>query len=169
MAGGESSQRDEAASGAAAAAEALAALRARIGEEVGVSDWITIDQQMIDRFADLTGDPQFIHTDPERAARETPFGGTIAHGFLTLSLASAFALDALPPRPGQRMGINYGFERVRFLTPVPAGSRVRGRFTLLAAELRDPRTLQFTHRLTVEIAGAERPALVADWIGLAVF
>ncbi len=115
---------------ASPAALALDALRARIGREAGASSWITLDQAVIDRFADLTGDRQFIHVDPGRAAAETPFGGTIAHGFLTLSLLSRMGAEALPPLAGRVRGINYGFDRVRFLAPVPAGGRVRGRFVL---------------------------------------
>jgi len=145
---------------------ALSAARAQIGEEVGVSPWITVDQAMIDAFADCTRDDQFIHVDPVRAAAETPFGGTIAHGFLTLSLASRFAYDALPDLPGQRMGVNYGFDRLRFLAPVPAGARLRGRFTLLDAVARDDGGLQRKWALTIEIKGQETPALVGEWLTL---
>ena len=104
-----------------------AALQALIGTEVGVSRWITVDQARIDAFAETTEDRQFIHVDPE-AAKATPFGGTIAHGFLTLSLASAMSYDAVAPLEGVVMGVNYGFDRLRFLAPVPAGSNIRGRF-----------------------------------------
>jgi len=144
-------------------------LETKIGTEIGVSDWIEVDQKMIDTFADVTHDHQWIHVDPDRAARETPFGGTIAHGFLTLSLASAFIYDCIPPMPGQVMGINYGFDKLRFLTPVPAGSRLRGRFTLTAVRQRSETELLRETRLTVEIEGRDTPALVADWLGLTVF
>jgi acyl dehydratase len=137
----------------------------RIGSETGVSDWILVDQERIDTFAEVTEDRQFIHVDPQAAAR-TPFGGTIAHGFLTLSLLSRMAEDALL-RPGEiRMGVNYGFERVRFLSPVRAGKRVRGRFRLLRFEEQRSGQWQFAHEVTVEIEGEDKPALVAEWIGL---
>jgi len=140
-------------------------IRARIGREVGVSGWILVDQARIDAFADVTEDRQFIHVDPEAAAK-TPFGGTIAHGFLTLSLLSRMAADAMLVPEGTRMGVNYGFEKVRFLAPVRAGRRVRGRFTLTSLEEKRPGQFQFVHAVTVEIEGEDKPALVADWIGL---
>jgi acyl dehydratase len=140
-------------------------IRARVGEEVGVSEWILVDQARIDTFAEVTEDRQFIHVDPEGAAK-TPFGGTIAHGFLTLSLLSRMAADAMLVPEGTRMGVNYGFEKVRFLAPVRAGKRVRGRFTLANLEEKRPGQFQFVHAVTVEIEGEDKPALVADWIGL---
>jgi acyl dehydratase len=140
-----------------------------IGTEVGVSNWITVDQPMIDDFAKTTFDEQWIHVDPERAARETPFGGAIAHGFLTLSLASRFAYDCFDMLPGQVMGINYGMNKLRFLMPVKAGARVRGRFTLMEIKARDATSMLRTNTLTVEIEGEETPALVAEWLGLAIF
>lgn len=152
-----------------AIAEALATTEARIGSEVGVSNWITVDQAMIDKFADVTHDDQWIHIDPERAAAETPFGGTIAHGFLTMSLASRFAYDVFGPMPGQVMGINYGLNKLRFLSPVRAGSRLRGRFVLKSVVQRKPTELLRENTLTIEIEGQETPALVADWLGIAVF
>lgn len=148
---------------------ALEATEKLIGTEVGVSDWITIDQAMINQFAETTHDTQWIHTDPARAAAETPFGGSIAHGFLTLSLASKFAYDCFPEMPGQVMGINYGMNKVRFLNPVRAGARVRGRFTLQKVEARKGGQLMRENLLTVEIDGEETPALIAEWLGLAVF
>jgi acyl dehydratase len=140
-------------------------IQSRIGEEVGVSDWLLVDQARIDAFADVTEDPQFIHVDPEAAAR-TPFGGTIAHGFLTLSLLSRMAADSMPRPEGVKMGVNYGFERVRFMAPVRSGKRVRGRFQLVRMEEKRPGQWQFVHQVTVEIEDEEKPALVADWIGL---
>ena len=140
-------------------------IQSRVGTEVGVSDWILIDQARIDAFAGITEDPQFIHIDPEAAAK-TPFGGTVAHGFLTLSLLSRMAADAMPRPEAVKMGVNYGFERVRFMAPVRSGKRVRGRFTLLRCEEKRPGQWQFVHNVTVEIEGEEKPALVADWIGL---
>jgi acyl dehydratase len=140
-------------------------IRSRIGSEVGVSDWILVDQARIDTFAEVTEDRQFIHVDPEAAA-QTPFGGTIAHGFLSLSLLSRMAYDALLTPDGVKMGVNYGFERVRFLAPVRAGKRVRGRFVLASFEEKRPGQYQFVHNVTVEIEGEEKPALIADWIGM---
>ena len=138
-----------------------------IGQEVGVSRWITVDQARIDAFARITEDEQFIHVDPE-AAKATPFGGTIAHGFLTLSLASAMSYDALAPLDGVVMGVNYGFDKLRFLAPVPAGSKVRGRFKLLSAEAKgaDDGVTRWLlkHELTVEIDGGDKPALIAEWL-----
>src|SRR4051812_896606 len=119
-------------------------IRARVGQEIGVSDWLTVDQARIDAFADVTEDRQFIHVDPEGAAK-TPFGGTIAHGFLTLSLLSRMAADAMLVPEGTRMGINYGFEKVRFLAPVRSGKRIRGRFTLTSFEEKRPCQFQFIH------------------------
>jgi acyl dehydratase len=148
---------------------ALADTRAQIGQEIGVSRWITVDQQMIDGFAEVTHDDQWIHVDPVRAATETPFGGTIAHGFLTLSLASRFVYDCFGRLPGQVMGINYGFDKLRFLTPVRAGSRLRGRFTLLDAKRRSETELQRKNLMTIEIEGQDKPALVAEWLGLVIF
>lgn len=140
-------------------------IKARVGQEVGVSDWILVDQARIDTFADVTEDPQFIHIDPEAAAK-TPFGGTIAHGFLTLSLLSRMAANAMLRPEVVKMGVNYGFEKVRFIAPVRSGKRVRGHFVLAAFEEKRPGQYQFTHQVTVEIEGEDKPALIADWIGL---
>ena len=137
-------------------------LRAQIGQPVGTSRWFDVPQTLIDTFAGATEDMQFIHVNPEAAAR-TPFGGTIAHGFLTLALLSAMAYDAVPVAEGTAMGVNYGFDRVRFLSPVRAGSRLRGHFTLEALEEDGPQ-LTFRHAVTVEIEGADKPALAALWI-----
>jgi acyl dehydratase len=142
-------------------------LSSLIGQEIGVSRWFEIDQARIDAFADVTEDHQFIHVDPEAAA-QTPFGGTIAHGFLTLSLASAMSYDAVQPLDGVVMGVNYGFDKLRFLAPVPAGSRVRGRFKLLSAEDKGGGRWLIKHELTVEIDGADKPALIAEWLGMQV-
>ena len=150
-------------------ADALETSKALIGTEVGVSNWITVDQKMIDDFAKTTHDEQWIHVDPERAAKETPFGGAIAHGFLTLSLASRFAYDCFAMMPGQVMGINYGMNKLRFLMPVKAGSRLRGRFTLQDVKARDATSMLRTNTLTIEIEGEETPALIAEWLGLAIF
>lgn len=138
------------------------------GSPVGVSDWITVDQQRIDGFADITEDHQFLHVDVE-AARAGPFGGTIAHGFLSLSLLSHMAETGRPPIEGATALVNYGFDRVRFLAPVAAGSRVRGRFTLVETTPRAAGQVLFQYRVEVEIEGGERPALMADWLVLALF
>ena len=140
-------------------------LHALIGQEVGVSKWIEIDQARINAFADATEDWQFIHIDPE-AAKQTPFGGTIAHGFLTLSLLSAMTYDAVPPLDGVAMGVNYGFDKLRVLAPVPAGSKVRGRFKLLSADDKGGGRWLIRHEVTVEIEGSDKPALVAEWLGM---
>jgi acyl dehydratase len=147
---------------------ALEDLRARAGSEIGVSSWHRVTQEEIDRFADATGDHQFIHVDPERAIAETPFGGTIAHGFLTLSRLSAFLVEALPPLRGWRMGVNYGFDRVRFLAPVRSGARIRARFVLRDCAERAPGEVMLRCGVTVEIDGSAKPALTAEWITLAL-
>ncbi|MFZ5608797.1 MAG: MaoC family dehydratase [Pseudomonadota bacterium] len=139
-------------------------VKAQIGKEIGVSDWVLIDQPRIDAFAAVTQDHQFIHVDPDRAARETPFGGAIAHGYLTLSLLSAFAYQAVPAIVGVRMGVNYGLNKVRFLSPVRAGARVRGRFTLRAVEERSARAIMSRYDVTVEVEGEDKPALIAEWL-----
>ncbi len=138
---------------------------AAIGSELGVSDWVLVDQARINAFAEVTGDHQFIHVDPERAAA-TPFGTTIAHGYLTLSLLSVMAAGAMPMLEGVGMGVNYGLNKVRFMSPVKSGSRVRGRFTLTDFTRRSDGGFQSLVAVTVEIEGAERPALVAEWITL---
>ncbi len=140
-----------------------------VGTEIGVSEWHLIDQKRIDAFADATEDWQFIHVDPERAASETPFGASIAHGFLTASMLSVFSYEALPKIKGATMGVNYGFDRLRFISPVKAGSRVRGRFMLSEATLRKPNELLSRTSVNIEIEGEKRSALVADWLGLIYF
>jgi acyl dehydratase len=139
--------------------------RALAGSDVGVSDWITVDQAKIDAFADVTGDHQFIHVDPERA-KLTPFGTTIAHGYLTLSLLSVMAYGAMPGVQGTRMGVNYGLNKVRFMAPVKSGSRVRGRFHMTDVSQRPDGAWQSTVAVTVEIEGESKPALAAEWITL---
>lgn len=149
--------------------QAFDRMTANLGSEFGVSNWIHVDQPMIDRFADVTMDQQFIHTDPDRAMAEAPFGGTIAHGFLVLSLASRFAFDCFADQPGQVMGMNYGFDKVRFLSPVPCGTRLRGRFEMIDVVKKSDSSILQTSKLTVEIEDAPKPALVADWLTLAIF
>ena len=140
-------------------------IAAKVGTEIGVSGWLTVDQAAIDAFAEVTQDHQFIHVDPEAAAK-TPFGGTVAHGFLTLSLLSRMAADVMLVPDSLKMAVNYGFERVRFIAPVRSGKRVRGRFTLASAQQKRPGQWQFVHNVTVEIEGEDKPALTADWIGM---
>ncbi len=144
----------------------LDAYLAQVGQEIGVSSWFVIDQKRIDAFAEVTQDFQFIHVDVERAKREAPFGGTIAHGFLTMSMLSAMSYEVMPRVEGITMGVNYGFDKLRFISPVRAGSRIRGRFTLAEATMRKPKELQSRSSVTVEIEGEDKPALVADWLGL---
>ena len=140
----------------------LGDIKALVGQEVGISRWIDIPQSRIDMFADATDDHQFIHVDPQKAA-ETPFGGTIAHGFLTLSMLSAMNYDCLPRVREQTMGINYGFDKLRFIAPVPAGSRIRCRFKLSEARLRGSSLMETCYDVTIEIEGSAKPALTASW------
>lgn len=134
-----------------------------VGKEVGVSDWIEIDQERISAFAEVTEDFQFIHIDPE-AAKATPFGGTIAHGFLTLSMLSRLAKGSVLVLDGVKMGVNYGFEKVRFVNPVRSGKRIRGHFTLMSADSKLPGQWSFKYGVKVEIEGETKPALVAEWL-----
>ena len=139
----------------------LSQLAARASQEIGVSGWLTVSQARIDLFADATGDHQWIHQDAARAAAESPYGTTIAHGFLTLSLATTLLADTIAV-DGARMIINYGCDRVRFVSAVPAGSRVRGRFTIASVEhTRD--SIQATWGVVIEREGQEKPCLVLDW------
>ena len=141
-------------------------LVASVGLESGVSPWRIVTQQMIDKFADATDDHQFIHCDPERAAAETPFGGTIAHGFLTLSLLSAMAHETIPAVQGADMGINQGFETLKFETPVRAGAKIRTRFFLADVKVRPSGWIQIAHDVTIEIENSIKPALTARWLTL---
>src|SRR5690242_3794384 len=140
-------------------------IRSRVGQEVGVSGWLLIDQARIDAFAEATEDRQFIHVDPAAAAG-TQFGGTIAHGFLSLSLLSRMGAEAMLLPDTLKMAVNYGFDRVRFLAPVKSGKRVRGRFFLDSAEEKAPGQLLLRHTVTVEIEDEDKPALTAVWLGL---
>jgi acyl dehydratase len=139
-----------------------------VGRELGVSDWITVDQERINQFADCTGDHQWIHVDVERAQRESPFGATIAHGYLTLSLLPAmqFAVGTLPS--GVKAGLNYGADKVRFISPVKAGARIRDRITLAGVEDKGHGRVLMTTRHTVEIEGEAKPALVADTLAMLI-
>ena len=143
------------------------AFEAMVGQEIGVSEWFTITQDQIDRFADCTHDHQFIHVDAEAAA-DTPFGTTIAHGFLTLSLLSAMAYQ-MPSVEGAVMGVNYGMNKMRFVSPVKVNARIRGRFVLAEVTEIRPGEMQSIMQVTVEIDGQDKPALVAEWIGRRYF
>src|SRR5436853_5780542 len=139
----------------------LATYQKMVGHEVGVSSWHLVDQNRINVYADVIEDHQFIHIDPERAARETEFGTTVAHGFLTMSLLSIMSYEVMPVIEGTTMGVNYGFDRLRFISPVRSGSRVRGRFMLTEARLRKPNELLSRTSVSVEIEGESKPALAA--------
>jgi acyl dehydratase len=140
--------------------QTLAELAQLVGQEVAVSDWVTITQEQVNLFADATGDHQWIHVDVERA-KQGPFGGPIAHGFLTLSLLPKLMESAIEIRES-RMGVNYGLNKVRFTSPVPVGSRLRARAKLLAADLIDNGGYQFTWTVTIEREGSDKPACVAE-------
>jgi acyl dehydratase len=140
-------------------------IRSRIGQEIGVSGWLEIGQARIDEFAEATEDRQFIHVD-QQAAAQTPFGGTIAHGFLSLSMLSRMAADVMLIPDSTRMAVNYGLDRVRFIAPVRSGKSIRGRFVLDSVDEKAPGQILLRHTVTVEIEGEERPALTAEWLGL---
>lgn len=138
-------------------------LKGLVGQEIGTSDWVEVTQERIDRFADATEDHQWIHIDTERAKTDSPFGSTIAHGFLTLSLLPHLSAQALTVKGDFKMGINYGLNRLRFVSPVPAGFLIRGRFTLQSVE-DVPGGAQITWSVTVEAQGAQKPSLAAEWL-----
>ena len=145
----------------------LSNYRAVIGHEIGRSDWVLIDQPMINAFAALTGDNQYIHIDPIRA-RESPLGGTVAHGFLTLAIIGGLGPKVIPPIEGTKIGYNYGFNSIRLVAPVPSGSRIRAVFVAKGVEQRAPGQVTLTFGVTVEIEGRSKPALVAEWLTLMV-
>lgn len=144
-------------------------LRQLIGAEIGVSDWQIVDQARIDLFANATGDHQFLHVDPDRVQRETPYKTTIAHGFLTLSLLPSMAFECLPELKGRVLSLNYGFDKIRFVAPVPSGARVRGRFILSDCNDRSESELLCRYQVNMEIEGLQKPAFVADWLSLVKF
>ena len=154
-----------------AAAAAFALLEAQVGKEDGAGEWFEMTQERVNDFADVTLDHQFIHIDPEAAAK-TPFGGTIAHGFLTLSMLVHLS-KTIPTDPetfkGVIMAVNYGFDKVRFVAPVPTGSKIRATSTLTAVEMKGDNTIQSTRTYTVEVEGGTKPAVVADWITRATY
>ena len=143
----------------------LDAAKDLIGKKCGVSDWIDVGQDRINQFADVTEDHQFIHINPDMA-KMTPFGGTVAHGFLTLSLLAKMAEEGSILLEGTKMGVNYGFDKVRFLAPVPSGAKVRGHFTVAAIEEKRPGQILITYDVSVEIEGGDKPALIAQWLGM---
>lgn len=143
-------------------------LLGKIGETLGVSDWVAVDQPRIDTFADITEDWQPIHLDPD-AGQAAGFDGTVAHGFLTLSMLSVMSYQVLPKIEGETASLNYGFDRVRFVAPVPGGARIRGHFTLTEVTPRGEAGLMLRFGVTVEIEGEDKPALTADWLGLYLF
>jgi acyl dehydratase len=146
----------------------LDAYEQMVGTEIGLSDWITVSQKMIDDFSNVTGDRQFIHNNPDRAADETPFGGAIAHGFLTLSLITQMYKDTTPIIIDHEVVINYGLNRIRFLSPVPSGARIRGRITLAKVEPRGDTQILTENKIVVEIENAEKPAMLGTWVTLLV-
>ena len=143
--------------------------RIKIGSIVGQSEWININQKLIDDFANLTMDNQFIHVDPERAYKETPFGSTIAHGFLILSLSTKFFVDVVGEIEGEKMGINYGFNKLRFVSPVLSGSEIRGRFKLSEVSKKGANGVLKVYDLTIEVKGTEKPAVFAEWLTLTIY
>ncbi len=140
-------------------------LKEMVGQETGVSDWFEIDQERINQFADVTLDHQFIHVDTEKA-KMTPFGTTIAHGFLTLSMLPYLGESGAVPVKGTAMGVNYGTDKVRFLSPVKVNSKIRSRSTLKSVEEKGPGRYLITNTITVEIDGEDKPALIADWLSM---
>ena len=147
-------------------------LKKLINKEIGISAWTQISQKQINSFAECTDDYQFIHLDEIRAKKDSPFGGTIAHGFLSLSLLvhlTASLPVAIPKMEGQLMGINYGFEKIRFINPVLAGARIRAQSKISSVELKEPTAVNITRTITVEIEGQNKPAIVAEWITRSVF
>ncbi len=151
-----------------AAMENYGSLGGKVGQELGVSQWLEITQDQVRQFADAVVDHQFIHVDPDRARAKTSFGGTIAHGFLTLSLLTRASHDILPLLPSRAVAINYGFDKVRFLTPVPVGARIRVRFVLVEFTERGAGEFLAKFDVTVEIENRDRPALVAQWLTLTI-
>ncbi len=141
----------------------LEEVQSHVGQEVGVSDWFPMDQDRISAFADITEDHMFLHVDPEAAAA-TPFGGTIAHGLLTLSMMPVMAYQVVPGIAGTKMGVNYGYNKIRFMAPVRSGKRIRGRFVVKSVEPKAGGRMQITHDATIEIEGEDKPALAGEWI-----
>ena len=139
-------------------------VQAKVGQQIGTSEWVEMSQERINMFAEATGDHQFIHIDPDKA-KLTPFGGTIAHGFLTLSMIPYLSANSdLPKVDGVKMGVNYGGNKTRFMSPVRSGKRIRGHWKLLALEEKRPGQWQQTHEITIEIEGEDKPALITEWI-----
>ncbi len=146
----------------------LKSLISQVGKLECTSDWTPVNQEMIDQFANATNDRQYIHINPERAQRETPFGGTIAHGFLTVSLLTSLLNDCMPRAEEAVIHVNYGFDRLRFVNPVRAGKRIRAKFTLAEINERKINEYLFRYSVVVEIENEEKPALIAEWLGLTI-
>ncbi len=144
----------------------LVNLQEHVGKEVGLTEWMTIDQESINKFAKLTGDEQWIHIDPERSAKESPYKKTIAHGFMVLSYASKFAYATMEISD-ITFGLNYGFDKVRFMNATPVDSRIRGRISILDYEQKDANSVKYKMQIVFEIEDEEKPACVADWLGMA--
>jgi acyl dehydratase len=144
--------------------DSLDSLKALVGQEVAVTDWFTMTQDRIQAFADATLDHQWIHVDVERAKRESPFKAPIAHGFLTLSMLAYFMGEAVSVKSGVRLGVNYGMNKVRFVSPVRVDSKIRARLALLSLKDVEPNGLEATYNATIEIEGGEKPACVAEWL-----
>jgi acyl dehydratase len=139
-------------------------IQAQVGQQIGTSEWVEMSQDRINMFAEATGDHQFIHVDPDKA-KLTPFGGTIAHGFLTLSMIPYLSANSdLPRVEGVKMGVNYGGNKTRFISPVRSGKRIRGHWKLLELVEKRPGQWQQTHEITIEIEGEDKPALITEWI-----
>jgi acyl dehydratase len=144
--------------------ESLDSLKELVGQEVAVTDWFTMTQDRIQAFADTTLDHNWIHVDVERAKHESPFKAPIAHGFLTLSMLAHFMYEAVGVKSGVRFGVNYGMNKVRFVSPVRVDSKMRARFTLLSLKEVEPKGLEATYNATIECEGSEKPACVAEWL-----
>ncbi len=141
----------------------------KTGKKIGCSKWFLINQSLIDNFALTTMDNQFIHNDPQRASNETPFGTTISHGLLVLSLSTKFKIEATPKVSGEKMKINYGFNKIRFTNPVNCNNKIRGVFLLQEVTKKSNNKILFNYKLTTEIKGKEKPALICDWLSLSIF
>ena len=149
--------------------EKIQVIKDMLGKEIGVSEWIKVDQVSIDKFAELTMDPNFIHVDPIRTKAETPFSGTIAHGFFVLSYAVKFSLDVFQKLEENSYNLNYGFNKLRFVSPVLSGSEIRGRFKLSAVSKKGANGVLKVYDLHIEVKGSEKPAVFAEWLTLTIY
>ena len=149
--------------------EKIQVIKDMLGKEIGVSEWIKVDQVSIDKFAELTMDPNFIHVDPVRTKAETPFSGTIAHGFFVLSYAVKFSLDVFQNAEENSYNLNYGFNKLRFVSPVLSGSEIRGCFKLSEVSKKGANGVLKVYDLTIEVKGSEKPAVFAEWLTLTIY